>query len=155
MNQHDPAPLDAQALDEQNNLVSLHQFLGKWIVVYFYPKDDTPGCTTQACAFRDASTELSRLGAIVVGVSADDQTSHRKFKEKHQLPFPLWTDASGEFRKAFEVGSLFNTPSRTSFLIDPSGTIVKIWSPAKPESNAVEVIATIEQAQFATPSSSS
>ena len=82
--------------DNQGRQVSLSEFKGKWAVLYFYPKDDTPGCTTEACHFRDDFKLLENLGAQVIGVSIDDSFSHKKFAEKYNLPFPLLADASGE-----------------------------------------------------------
>lgn len=137
--------LDAQAIGEGNEPTSLRPHLGKYIALFFYPKDQTPGCTTQACAFRDLNSELLAENITVIGVSADSQESHERFKEKHQFPFPLWTDQSGELRKAFEVGSTFGVPSRCTFLLDPDGQIIKEWKPAKPETNAQEVLEAVAE----------
>ena len=92
--------------DSQDNQVSLNDYKGKWAVLYFYPKDDTPGCTKEACQFRDDFKTLEALGAKVVGISVDDSFSHRKFAEKYNLPFPLLSDASGEV--ADRYGALNN-----------------------------------------------
>ena len=136
--------LDVKAIGEQNEPVSLRNHLGSYIALFFYPKDQTPGCTTQACAFRDLNGELLAENIAVIGVSADSQASHEKFKEKHQLPFPLWTDESGALRNAFEVGSSFGFSARCTFLIDPEGKIIQEWKPAKPETNASEVLIAVE-----------
>lgn len=96
---------------------------GSWVVIFFYPKDFTPGCTAQSCAFRDAFSDLARLGAKVVGVSGDDETSHQKFADKHALPYPLISDRDGSLRKLLGVPrSLFGLfPGRVSYAIDPQG----------------------------------
>ena len=103
---------------------------GRSIVLYFYPKDDTPGCTAEACSFRDQYEEFQDLGAEVVGVSSDDEASHQKFTQKHRLPFPLLADAGGKVRKLYEVprALLGLLPGRVTFVIDPAGTIQYIFN---------------------------
>ena len=100
------------------------------IVLYFYPKDDTPGCTAEACSFRDQYQDFQDLGAEVVGVSSDSEASHQKFTEKHRLPFPLLADTSGQVRKLYEVprALLGILPGRVTFVIDQQGTIRYIFN---------------------------
>lgn len=100
------------------------------IVLYFYPKDDTPGCTAEACSFRDQYEEFQDLGAEVVGISSDSEASHQKFTQKHRLPFPLLADAGGQVRKLYEVprALLGLLPGRVTFVIDKAGTIQYIFN---------------------------
>ncbi|SHI81843.1 peroxiredoxin Q/BCP [Hymenobacter daecheongensis DSM 21074] len=100
------------------------------VVLYFYPKDDTPGCTAQACSFRDQYEDFQDLGAEVVGISSDDEQSHQKFTEKHRLPFPLLADAGGQVRKRYEVprALLGLLPGRVTFVIDKNGVIQYIFN---------------------------
>jgi thioredoxin-dependent peroxiredoxin len=111
--------------DQDGNPVSLSSFRGqKNVVVYFYPKDDTPGCTKESCAFRDHFTAFSDVGAEVLGISSDSEQSHKKFKEKHRLPFRLLADKGGKTRKAFGVpATLGMLPGRVTYVIDKQGTI--------------------------------
>lgn len=119
----------AISLQDQNGKnVNLADYKGKWVVVYFYPKDETPGCTTQACEFRDNIFAYRNAGAQVLGVSVDDVESHRKFAENHGLPFPLLADASHEVATRYGVLTKFGqnvVASRETFLIDPNGKIAK------------------------------
>ena len=103
---------------------------GKAVVLYFYPKDDTPGCTAEACAFRDQYADFLDLGAVVVGVSSDNEASHQKFSQKHRLPFPLLADTSGKLRKQYEVprALLGLLPGRVTFVIDKDGKIAYIFN---------------------------
>jgi len=103
---------------------------GRGIVLYFYPKDDTPGCTAEACSFRDQYEEFQDLGAEVVGVSSDSEASHQKFTQKHRLPFPLLADESGKVRKLYEVprALLGLLPGRVTFVIDKAGVIQYIFN---------------------------
>jgi peroxiredoxin Q/BCP len=103
---------------------------GKPVVLYFYPKDDTPGCTAEACAFRDQYEDFLDLGALVVGVSSDSEASHQKFAQKHRLPFPLLADTSGTLRKQYEVPRAFLglLPGRVTFVIDAQGKIAYIFN---------------------------
>lgn len=100
------------------------------VVLYFYPKDDTPGCTAEACAFRDQYEDFTDLGAVVVGVSSDSEASHQKFAQKHRLPFPLLADTSGQLRKQYEVPRAFLglLPGRVTFVIDKDGKIAYIFN---------------------------
>ena len=131
--------------------IRLSSFLGKTIVLFFYPKDDTPGCTVEACSFRDAYHEMLRRGIVVLGVSADDTVSHQKFAEKYGLPFPLLADIDTQVSQEYGVygeknlyGRKFMGISRVTFLIDKEGIVRKIWHKVKPAEHAEEVLETIE-----------
>jgi peroxiredoxin Q/BCP len=132
------------SLPDQDGVVrKLEDFRGQWVVLYFYPKDDTPGCTEQACKFRDDLAHLGALGAQVVGVSVDTSASHAEFAKKYSLPFPLLADEKGEV--ADRYGSLTNwgvmkLAKRNTFLIDPDGKIAKIYLKASTSRNSIEVI---------------
>ena len=129
--------------DSLGNQVSLNDYQGRWVVLYFYPKDDTPGCTKEACQFRDDFKTLEALGAKVIGVSVDDSFSHKKFAEKYNLPFPLLSDASGEI--ADRYGALNNflvikLAKRYTFLINPQGKIAKIYLSVDTSKHSQEII---------------
>ncbi len=149
------------ALEDHSGVVhKLSDARGSWVVLYFYPKDDTPGCTVEACEFRDNLEQLSGHGARVFGLSADDRASHEKFADKHELNFPLLIDpdlsvinsyeAYGE-KKAF--GKTFDGVSRVTYLIDPQGQIAKTWSKVKPQGHAAEVQEAIERLSASRPPS--
>ena len=129
--------------DQDGKLRANAEFRGKWLVLYFYPKDDTPGCTEQACAFRDDLHRLTALGAEVVGVSVDDTLSHQDFAKKYSLPFPLLADAKGKLARRY--GSLrdfglIRFARRNTFLIDPQGRVAKVYLSASTSRNSQEVI---------------
>ncbi|HXZ95467.1 MAG TPA: peroxiredoxin [Burkholderiales bacterium] len=132
------------SLPDQNGTVhNLHDFRGKWLVLYFYPKDDTPGCTQQACTFRDDLQQLTAMGAEVVGVSVDDTASHADFARKYHLPFPLLADQNGEIAERY--GSILNLgivkfAKRNTFLISPQGKIAKVYLKADTARNSKQVI---------------
>ncbi len=146
----DTAP--AFSLTDQDGVThSLHDTKGKWVLIYFYPKDDTPGCTKQACAIRDALPNFKKLDCIVYGISTDSKESHKKFEEKFNLPFTLLADAEKEVVQAYGVwapkkfmGREYLGTLRTSFLIDPQGNIAKIYAKVKPELHAEEVLADLK-----------
>lgn len=117
---------DFTMLDQDGKSHTLSDYKGQKVVVYFYPKDDTPGCTTEACSIRDDYTLFEQNGIKVFGVSYDDMESHKKFAEKHDLPFSLLTDADKSVSKAYGANGLF-FPSRKTFLIDEAGNLVKIY----------------------------
>jgi len=125
----DKAP-DITLPDASGNLVSLKDFQGqKTVVLYFYPKDDTPGCTKEACSFRDSYTVFQEAGAEVIGVSSDDAASHRKFADRYQLPFTLLSDTNNQARKAFGVpATLGLLPGRVTYVIDKTGTVRHIFN---------------------------
>ena len=132
------------SLPDQNATVrSLRDFSGKWLVLYFYPKDDTPGCTQQACTFRDDLHQLTAMDAEVVGVSVDNTASHAEFARKYHLPFPLLADQNGEIAERY--GSILNLgvikfAKRNTFLINPQGKIAKVYLKADTARNSKEVI---------------
>jgi peroxiredoxin Q/BCP len=128
--------------------VSLNDYAGKNVILYFYPKDNTPGCTKEACAFRDEFAQFKKKGAVVLGVSPDSVKSHDKFVEKFKLPFTLLADEEKEIVQAYGVwgekvfmGRKYLGVYRVTFLIGPDGKIKKIWPAVKPEDHAAEVLA--------------
>ncbi len=133
--------------DQGGNMVSLSDFLGKKVVLYFYPKDNTPGCTRQACAFADAYNPFKEKNAVVIGISKDSVSSHRKFAEKYGLPFILLSDPDLTAIKAYGVwqekkpyGKASMGVVRTTFLLDEEGKIMKIISKVKPDTNASDIL---------------
>ena len=124
----DPAPVIA--LNDQNGVQRRSDQLdGKALVVFFYPKDDTPGCTIEACAFRDSYADLEALGAVVWGVSGDDAASHQRFAARHQLPYPLLVDQGNALRRAFGVPAVLGLlPGRVTYVIDGGGTIRHVFN---------------------------
>lgn len=126
---------------------ALEDYRGQWLAVYFYPRDDTPGCTTEACNFRDNIYAFKAIGAAVVGISVDDVDSHKEFSDKYKLPFTILADESGDTAKAYGVlrdYKLITLASRQSFLINPDGIIVKHYADVDPDEHTNEVLADIE-----------
>jgi len=130
--------------------VALKDFAGKFVVLYFYPKDDTPGCTKEACAFREEFAAIKKKRAVILGVSVDSVKSHEKFVKKYKLPFPLLSDPDKEIVMAYQVwgektfmGRKYHGTHRRTFLIGPDGRIKKIWDKVKPETHATEVLAAL------------
>lgn len=124
----EPAP-DFTLPDGEGNSVSLAALRGQTVVLYFYPKDDTPGCTAEACSFRDNYAAITQLDAEVLGISSDSQSSHKGFAEKYHLPFPLLSDAGGAVRKAYKVpATLGLLPGRVTYVIDRHGVIRRIFT---------------------------
>lgn len=124
----DTAPLIALP-DQDGTERRSDQLDGKALVLFFYPKDDTPGCTMEACAFRDSYTDLQELGAAVWGVSGDDAASHRRFANRHRLPYPLLVDGGNRLRKAFGVPSLLGLlPGRVTYVIDGQGVVRHVFN---------------------------
>ncbi len=144
-----PAP-SFQLLDQNEAQHNLKDYHGNWVVLYFYPKDDTPGCTKEACAFRDDIAILQSLDAHVFGVSVDTSESHADFAKKYSLQFPLLADIGGEVAKCYgsltKIGPLI-LAKRHTFIIDPNGKIAKIYRNVKPAIHSDEVIADIKQLQ--------
>ncbi len=137
----DAAP-DFEARDAAGQATRLSQLRGRTAVVYFYPKDETAGCTKEACAFRDAWKRYETAGVAVLGVSRDSDESHRKFIAHHQLPFPLAADTSADIQRAYGVpNSVFGLASRVTFLVGPDGRIAKVWPDVDPGVHAEEVLA--------------
>ena len=138
-----PAP-DFELTTDDGRRVKLSDFRGRPVVLYFYPKDDTPGCTTQACALRDSYGEFERRGAVVLGVSTDDPTSHVAFKEKYGLPFTLLADPARETGETYGVvreGK--STYARSTFLIDADGNVAKVMRNVDAATHAEEVLAAL------------
>jgi peroxiredoxin Q/BCP len=126
--------------DDAGNSVSLSDFEGKTVVLYFYPKDDTPGCTKEACSFRDSYAEYEGKDIVVLGVSRDDETSHKAFKDKFDLPFPLVVDTDGTISQAYEVeGGGYS--KRATFVIDGKGVITKVYESVKTDTHASDILA--------------
>lgn len=137
--------------DKEGNTVSLSDFLGKRVILYFYPKDSTPGCTRQACAFAAAYEDFKRKDIAVIGISKDSISSHQKFAEKHQLPFILLSDPELQAIQAYGVwqekklyGKVSMGVVRTTFIIDASGNIEKVMAKVKPDTNASEILQYLE-----------
>lgn len=135
MNVGDKAP-EILGVDQNGNQVTLQQYAGRRLILYFYPKDNTSGCTAEACSLRDYASELAAKGYNVVGVSSDSEASHRKFIEKHSLPFPLIADTDQRLQKLMGVwgeksmyGRKYMGTFRTTFIIGPDGTIERIFTP--------------------------
>jgi len=133
--------------DQSGKVHKLSDYRGQWVLVYFYPKDDTPGCTTEACGFRDNLPRFAKINATVLGVSADSVQKHQRFSSKYRLPFTLLSDEKKEVLNAYGVwgkkkfmGREYMGIYRTSFLIDPKGKIAKIYESVKPEQHAEEVL---------------
>ena len=137
--------------DKDGTPVSLSDFAGKKVVLYFYPKDNTPGCTRQACAFAAAYGEFEQLGVTVIGVSKDSAASHQKFADKHSLPFILLSDPELTAIQAYDVwqekklyGKVSMGVVRTTFIIDENGIIEKVMPKVKPDTNAADILAYLQ-----------
>lgn len=138
--------------NDQGKTVKLSEFKGKPVVLYFYPKDDTPGCTKEACAFRDASDQLKKLGAVVLGVSPDGVDSHAKFRDKFELNFPLLADddhsvaeAYGAWREKNMYGKKSMGIQRSTYLIDTKGKIAKVWKRVQVDGHDAEVLEALQE----------
>lgn len=130
-------------MDQNGEIKKLSDFSGQWVVLYFYPKDDTPGCTKEACAFRDDLASLEKLGAKVVGISVDDSDSHAKFAAKYHLPFPLLADEDGKVAESYgALANLFvvKIAKRYTFLIDPKGKISKVYMSVDTSRHSQEIV---------------
>ncbi|MCB9820140.1 peroxiredoxin [Candidatus Nomurabacteria bacterium] len=134
---------DFSLIDETGKTRQLSDYRGSWLVLYFYPKDDTPGCTVEACSFRDMRNDIAELGANIVGISKDDQASHTKFKEKHSLNFTLLSDPEGRVIEAYGAwgSKMFGRlgVQRKTFLIDKNGTIRKVYGRVTPLNHGDQV----------------
>jgi len=133
--------------DQNGEWHDLNDYRGKWLAVYFYPKDDTPGCTTEACSFRDNIYAFKGIGAEVVGISVDDVDSHKDFATKYKLPFTILSDAGGSVSDAYGVlrdYKMMQIASRQSFLVNPDGIIVKHYADVDPESHTEQVLADLK-----------
>jgi thioredoxin-dependent peroxiredoxin len=138
--------------DQDGNEVALRNYIGRKVVLYFYPKDDTPGCTKEACAFRDNFPNFNKIDAAVLGVSVDGQKAHRKFADKYELPFTLLVDDEKKIVEAYGVwglkkfmGKEYMGTNRVTYLIDEQGAIEKVWPKVKPETHAAEVLEWLQQ----------
>jgi len=151
LNVGDKAP-NFSAKNQTGETVSFNDFKGKKVVLYFYPKDDTPGCTTEACGLRDVYDDILDLGAVVLGVSKDSEASHTKFKDKYNLPFHLLADTDQAIIDAFGVwvekkmyGKSYMGIQRSTFLIDEQGEIIKVWPKVSPKAHAEEIIKSLKE----------
>ena len=149
MEEGKPAP-DFELKSDSGETVKLSDLRGKQVVLYFYPKDDTPGCTTQACGIRDAYGEFEQEGAVVLGVSPDDERSHVKFKQKYELPFALLADVDHSVSEDYGVwveksyaGKTYMGVGRSTFVIAEDGTIKRVMHDVKPDSHADDVLKTL------------
>jgi thioredoxin-dependent peroxiredoxin len=143
---------DFSLQDQEGELHSLKKYRGKWILLYFYPKDDTPGCTAEACSIRDAWAFFKKEDAVVLGVSKDSVKSHAKFFDKYHLSFPILSDESLETIKAYGgwakkkfMGREYMGTLRISYLIDPEGKIAKVYEKVKPKEHADEVLKDLKE----------
>lgn len=134
-------------MDQAGKKHALKDYLGKWVLIYFYPKDNTSGCTKEACALRDSFPNFTKLKCVVLGISPDSETSHKKFSEKYALPFTLLADTEKVVAEKYGVwaekklmGKKYFGILRTSFLINPEGNVAKVYTTVKPETHAEEVI---------------
>jgi peroxiredoxin Q/BCP len=142
-----PAPA-FKLQDQAGKWHSLSDYRGKWVAMYFYPKDDTPGCTTQACGFRDNIFAFNKEGAVILGVSVDEVASHKEFAEKHSLPFTLLADADKNVARQYGVLKTYmgvmEMARRDTFIIDPQGRIAKHYESVDPEGHSQVVLADIK-----------
>ena len=139
-------------LDQNGDKVSLSQFIGQWVFLYFYPKDDTPGCTKEACAISDDYSSFGKLDAVVFGVSTDSVQSHKKFETKYKLPFRLLADTEKKVVERYGVwgekslyGRKYMGTMRMSFIIDPKGKIARIYHKVRPAEHAAEVLTDLRE----------
>ncbi len=146
----DKAP-EVSLPDQHGKTVSFKQFKGKQIVLYFYPKDDTPGCTKESCDFRDVEAQIVRAGGVIIGVSLDGKDSHQKFVKKYGLPFPLLSDEDAAISKAYGVykeknmyGKKYWGIERSTFVIDPSGNLKAVFRKVKVDGHADEVLTALK-----------
>ncbi|HKZ35055.1 MAG TPA: thioredoxin-dependent thiol peroxidase [Patescibacteria group bacterium] len=138
--------------DENGKYHRLSDYLGKWVVLYFYPKDDTPGCTKEACSFRDYFGELKKYGVVILGISKDSVASHKKFSDKYHLPFSLLSDETKETLKAYGawgvkkfVGKEFEGVLRNTYLIDGNGDVRKTYEKVNPLTHAQEILYDVKE----------
>ena len=138
-------------LKDQNNIThTLSDYEGQWLVLYFYPKDDTPGCTTQACDFRDAVKRIIASKAVLFGLSLDSVKSHKLFAEKYNLPFSLLADETGEVSELYDsLSSFFKVAKRNTFIVDPKGNIAKIYFSVNPKTHSEMVLSDLSNLQKA------
>jgi peroxiredoxin Q/BCP len=154
LNVGDKAPLDLQVDIYPEAKFKLADKLGRWVIVYFYPKDNTPGCTTEAKDFRDALPEFEALGADIIGVSRDSLKSHANFTAKHELNFPLVSDVDEAFCEAFDViqekmnyGKKYMGIERSTFIINPEGVVAEAWRKVRVKEHVEKVLARLKELQ--------
>lgn len=142
---------DFSLQDQDGKVHSLSDYLGKWVILYFYPKDDTPGCTKEACNFRDSFQEITKLNAVILGVSKDSVKAHKKFAEKFNLNFPILSDESKETIIAFDawgekkfMGRTYDGIIRMTYLINPEGKIAKVYPKVNTITHAAKIIADLK-----------
>ncbi len=141
-----PAP-EFELPDQDGDLHSLEDYRNQWVILYFYPKDETPGCTTEACEFRDNIFAFRDLNAQILGVSLDDVASHKAFAENHSLPFPLLADSDGDTSSAYGVKTRMfgmTVAKRQTFIIGPDGNIAKHYETVKPDEHSAQVLADLK-----------
>ncbi|MGI9270159.1 MAG: peroxiredoxin [Woeseiaceae bacterium] len=141
-----PAP-EFELPDQTGQLHSLEDYRDQWVVLYFYPKDETPGCTTEACEFRDNIFEFKQINAQILGVSFDDVESHKEFADHYELPFPLLADTEGKAAEAYGVKTKrfgMTLAKRQTFLIDPAGHLAKHYESVDPSTHSVQVLADLK-----------
>lgn len=138
---------DFSLSDQNGERVALDGLRGKWVVLYFYPRDNTPGCTREACNFRDNHAAIQAAGAVVLGVSGDSAASHAKFAEQHSLPFPLLVDEGNAVARAYgawgekkNYGKTYEGIIRSTVIIDPEGEVAKVWKSVKPDAHGEQVL---------------
>ncbi len=138
--------------DQSGQVHQLKQYRGQWVVLYFYPKDDTPGCTREACSFRDRSAEMTRHGAVVLGLSPDSTVSHQRFAGKYRLPFPLLSDPDkavlaryGVWQEKHNYGRTYLGVVRTTYLIAPDGKVARRWDKVKVDGHDQAVLAALKE----------
>lgn len=142
---------DFNLLDQNGKNHTLSDYRGKWVILYFYPKDMTPGCTTEACNFRDDYSNFNNLNTVILGISKDSIKKHSKFADKYQLPFSLLSDIDGDVCEQYDVwkekslyGKTFMGIVRSTFLIDPEGTIVRVYPNVKVKEHASELLSDLK-----------
>jgi peroxiredoxin Q/BCP len=152
-----PAPLFTLPSSD-GQTISLAQFQGQWVVLYFYPRDNSPGCTKEACGFRDTYAQFQQAQTVILGISTDSVASHAKFIRKYNLPFLLLADTEGQVARAYGsygpkkfMGKTYEGVFRHTFILDPQGQIVQIYRQVKPETHAQQVLADLAQWQHLTP----
>lgn len=142
----DTAP-ELKLKDQHGNLVFLRDFAGRWVVLYFYPKDDTPGCTREACNFRDGSERLAAFNVQVLGVSVDSRESHESFARKFKLNFPVLADPTKKITRAYGALAFYRLARRMTFIVDPQGKIRKIFKSVNPKIHVEEVAQALTELQ--------